>query len=131
MEEYDYTSEFIIPKDKNTACFDADKINKTWEIRKWKPGDVFIPFGMTGKKHVSDYLTDKKFSLSEKEKQWILCFGEQIAWLIGERTDNRFKVNENTKRVIKSESFPNIQILLRNNLKIRSINLRVQIVNSL
>ena len=61
---------------------------------------VFIPFGMTGKKHVSDYLTDKKFSLSEKEKQWILCFGEQIAWLIGERTDNRFKVNENTKRVI-------------------------------
>ena len=96
MEEYDYTSEFIIPKDKNTACFDADKINKTWEIRKWKPGDVFIPFGMTGKKHVSDYLTDKKFSLSEKEKQWILCFGEQI----GERTDNRFKVNENTKRVI-------------------------------
>lgn len=70
------------------------------EIRKWKPGDVFIPFGMTGKKHVSDYLTDKKFSLSEKEKQWILCFGEQIAWLIGERTDNRFKVNENTKRVI-------------------------------
>lgn len=100
MEEYDYTSEFIIPKDKNTACFDADKINKTWEIRKWKPGDVFIPFGMTGKKHVSDYLTDKKFSLSEKEKQWILCFGEQIAWLIGERTDNRFKVNENTKRVI-------------------------------
>mgnify|MGYP000816801237 FL=1 len=100
MEEYDYTSEFIIPKDKNTACFDADKINKTWEIRKWKPGDVFIPFGMTGKKHVSDYLTDKKFSLSEKEKQWVLCFGEQIAWLIGERTDNRFKVNENTKRVI-------------------------------
>ena len=103
MEEYDYTSEFIIPKDKNTACFDADKINKTWEIRKWKPGDVFIPFGMTGKKHVSDYLTDKKFSLSEKEKQWILCFGEQIAWLIGERTDNRFKVNENIIVRIVSE----------------------------
>ena len=99
-EVYDYTPEFIIPKDKKTACFDADKMDAAWCIRKWKQGDVFIPFGMIGKKRVSDYLTDRKFSLSDKKKQWVLCCGERIAWLIGERTDNRFKVSDNTKRVM-------------------------------
>lgn len=68
MEEYDYIFEFIILKDKNMVCFDVDKINKIWEICKWKLGDVFIFFGMIGKKYVSDYLMDKKFFLSEKEK---------------------------------------------------------------
>lgn len=99
-EVYNYTPEFIIPKDKETACFDADKISAPWHIRKWEQGDVFIPFGMTGKKRVSDYLTDRKFSLSDKEQQWVLCCGEQIAWLIGERTDNRFRIDESTKRVM-------------------------------
>ena len=99
-EVYDYTPEFIIPKDKKTACFDADKMDAAWCIRKWKQGDVFIPFGMIGKKRVSDYLTDRKFSLSDKKKQWVLCCGERIAWLIGERTDNRFKVSDNTKRIM-------------------------------
>ena len=55
---------------------------------------------MKGKKKVSDYLTDRKFSISQKERQWVLCCNEQIAWLIGERTDNRFRIDENTRRVV-------------------------------
>ena len=39
-----------------------------------------LPFGMTGKKKISDYLTDRKFSISQKERQWVLCCGEHIAW---------------------------------------------------
>ena len=57
-------------------------------------------FGMKGKKKISDYLTDRKFSISQKERQWVLCCGEHIAWLIGERTDNRFRIDETTKRVV-------------------------------
>ena len=59
-----------------------------------------IQDGMKGKKKISDYLTDRKFSISQKERQWVLCCGERIAWLIGERTDNRFRIDETTKRVI-------------------------------
>lgn len=99
-EERQYTSDFLIPHDKEIACFDADKLKETISCRMWQTGDTFVPFGMKGKKKVSDYLTDRKFSISQKECQWVLCCGERIAWLIGERTDNRFRIDEATKRVI-------------------------------
>ena len=99
-EEKEYTSNFQIPREKGTACFDADKLNEEIYHRKWQIGDTFIPFGMKGKKKISDYLTDRKFSISQKERQWVLCCGERIAWLIGERIDNRFRIDETTKRVV-------------------------------
>ena len=99
-EEKEYTADFQIPREKGIACFDADKLNGEISYRKWRTGDTFIPFGMKGKKKVSDYLTDRKFSISQKERQWVLCCGERIAWLIGERTDNRFRIDETTKRVV-------------------------------
>ena len=53
---------------------------------------------MKGKKKVSDYLTDRKFSLVQKEQQWVLCCGNDIIWLVGERTDNRYRVDEHTRK---------------------------------
>lgn len=100
-EELPYSQEFIIPHSKDIACFDADKLSETIVVRKWATGDSFIPFGMKGKKKVSDYFTDHKFSLSQKERQWVMCCGDKIAWLIGERTDNRFRIDEKTQRIIK------------------------------
>lgn len=99
-EERKYTADFLIPHEKEVACFDADKLNETISWRKWQTGDTFIPFGMKGKKNISDYLTDRKFPISQKERQWVLCCGERIAWLIGERADNRFRIDETTQRVV-------------------------------
>lgn len=100
FEEKEYTPEFNIPKQSNIACLDADKIAQPLTLRKWKQGDSFVPFGMKGRKLVSDYMTDRKFSLIRKEQQWVLCSGENIVWLVGERTDNRFRVDKSTKRVL-------------------------------
>ena len=99
IEEYMYTPEFSLPREKNVACIDADKVNGELVIRRWRQGDKFVPFGMTGKKKVSDYLTDRKFTLYEKEKQCVACCGEDIVWLVNERSDNRYRVTENTKRI--------------------------------
>lgn len=100
MEEQTFTPDFAIPRDKTTACFDADKLPHPLSLRPWRHGDSFIPFGMKGKKKVSDYMTDRKFSLPRKERQWVLCCGEDIIWLVGERTDNRFRIDAATKRVL-------------------------------
>lgn len=100
-EELLYTPDFIIPRDKNTACFDADKLTPPLTLRLWQQGDSFMPFGMKGRKKVSDYLTDRKFSLLRKQQQWALCCGENLVWLVGERTDNRFRIDENTKKILK------------------------------
>lgn len=92
--------EFILLKDKNMAFLDADKVILPLEIRRWQAGDKFCPLGMKGKKNVSDYLTDKKFTLFEKERQYVVCSEGKIVWLVGERIDNRFKITESTKRAL-------------------------------
>lgn len=99
-EEKEYTPGFAIHKDKHIAYFDADKLKGELTVRKWKQGDTFVPFGMTGKKLVSDFLTDRKFSIAQKENQWVLCSGEKIIWIVGERTDNRFRIDHSTRRVM-------------------------------
>ena len=93
------TPDFVIPRDKQVACLDADKLKAPLTLRRWRDGDTFVPFGMKGRKRVSDYLTDRKFSLLQKERQWVLCCGEEICWLVGERLDNRFRIDEGTKSV--------------------------------
>ena len=110
VEFVDITPSFAIPKGKEIACLDADKLHFPLTIRKWQHGDKFVPFGMTGKKNVSDYLTDKKFSLYEKEQQYVVCSGQDIVWLVNERSDNRFRITEKTTRAVlltSSRTHPN------------------------
>ena len=45
-------------------------------------------------------MTDRKFSLLRKEQQWVLCCGNDIIWLVGERTDNRFRIDESTRKAL-------------------------------
>jgi len=70
-------------------------------IRKWKKGDFFYPFGMNGKKKLSDFFKDEKLSLPEKEHTWILCSGEKIVWIINHRADNRFAVEKSDAKILK------------------------------
>ena len=80
---------------------DASMVHGELTLRKWQSGDKFIPFGMKGFKSVRNYLRDKKFSRFEKERQWVVCDGDRIVWLVNERVDNRFRVMPETRLVIK------------------------------
>lgn len=86
---------------QNIAHIDADKIKNNLAIRKWEIGDHFIPLGMRGRKKVSDFFTDRKFSLIDKEQCNILLDGDQIVWIIGHRLDDRYKITNKTKRILK------------------------------
>jgi len=97
-----YNHDFIISKDKFIACFDKDKLKFPLQIRKWKKGDYFYPFGMNKKKKLSDFFIDEKFSLLEKEKIWLLCSDNDIVWIIGKRIDNRFRIRNNTKNIFQA-----------------------------
>lgn len=99
MDPVERTPLFTIPRDKSVACLDSDKLRAPLSLRLWRHGDTFVPFGMKGRKKVSDYLTDRKYSLLQKEHQWVLLCGDDIVWLVGERIDNRFRVDDNTRRV--------------------------------
>ena len=100
IEEIERTPSFVIPRDKHIACLDADQLIHPLTIRKWEKGDKFVPLGMNGKKKVSDYLTDKKFSLFQKENQYVVCSGEDIVWLVNERSDHRYRITDSTQRIL-------------------------------
>ena len=94
------TTDFCFRKDKHIAYLDYDKLSFPLTLRKWKEGDWFIPFGMKGRKKLSDYFSDHKFSRMDKEQTWLLCSGENILWIVGERSDNRFCIDKTTKSVL-------------------------------
>lgn len=87
----------------NTTIFvDEDKLCFPLDLRRWKEGDSFQPFGMEGNsKKVSKFFKDQKLSLLEKENIWILCCNNQIVWIVGHRQDERFKVRSTTKNILK------------------------------
>lgn len=91
---------FKVVPNPNIAYLDAEHIQIPITVRKWERGDKFVPFGMTGTKNISDYLTDRKYSLFEKENQYVACSGDQIIWVIGERIDNRFRITDKTQRIL-------------------------------
>ena len=98
--EMNETSE-IGPTGAEFAYVDADLITAPLVIRKVQNADWFVPFGMKGRKLLSDFLTNQKLSRFQKERQWVLCHGNDIVWVIGLRSDNRFRVTPQTKRIIQ------------------------------
>jgi tRNA(Ile)-lysidine synthase len=84
------------------ASLDASDIKFPLTLRHIQPGDRFVPFGMTGTKLLSDYLTDRKKNIFEKRAQLVLTDAQQrILWLVGERTDNRFRITPNTQQALR------------------------------
>lgn len=92
-----------ISKDRNIAMFDKDMLQFPLVLRHWKQGDAFVPFGMRKSKKLSDFFTSEKYSLIDKQQQWLLCSGDDIIWIVGRRTDNRYRISEKTKTILKIE----------------------------
>ncbi len=85
----------------NCALIDADKLQYPLVVRKWREGDWFIPFGMSGKKKISDFLIDQKVSRPNKQRQFVLTSGDDIVWVIGLRIDNRYRLESASENVLK------------------------------
>lgn len=94
-------------KDPNVAWFDARKLQFPLRLRRWKAGDRFQPLGMGGRsKKVQDLLSDSKLSRFDKERVWILESQGRICWVVGHRTDERFKIDESTKSSLRISWLP-------------------------
>lgn len=85
----------------NTIFVDEDKLRFPLEIRKWEEGDWLYPFGMNGKKRLSKFFKDEKFSMIDKSEAWLLCSDNQIVWVIGKRQDDRCKVTAQTTKIVQ------------------------------
>lgn len=87
---------------KDTILCDAEKLKRPLSLRKWRDGDRFYPFGMKGSRLVSDYFSDLKLSIIEKQQQWLLCDADgDIVWVVGHRADGHFAITDKTEDVVR------------------------------
>ncbi|MFA8435189.1 MAG: tRNA lysidine(34) synthetase TilS [Marinifilaceae bacterium] len=103
IERFEKSSDFSFSRDKNICCLDAEKLQFPLILRKWKQGDSFQPIGMKGRKKISDFFIDQKFSLEQKENTWLLVSGEDIVWVVGHRMDDRYKITPQAQRICMIE----------------------------
>ena len=87
------------------AIFDKDQLDFPLKLRKWEEGDWFYPFGLKGKKKLSKFFKDLKYSTLDKESVWLLCNDQDIIWVVGARTDDRYKVTPNTSQFLKITAY--------------------------
>jgi tRNA(Ile)-lysidine synthase len=85
----------------NIALLDAEKVTYPLTLRRWSDGDSFTPYGMNGSKKVSDYLIDRKVSMAEKSRQFVLLSDGEIAWLVGRRIAHQFRITDKTEWVLR------------------------------
>lgn len=82
---------------------DAGKLGQQLMIRSWQIGDWFMPLGMKARKKISDYFVDEKIALLEKKQIPIFESNGEVVWICGRRLDERFKVTDQTRSVIRLE----------------------------
>ncbi len=97
-------SDFQLRRESAVAQMDADVLRYPLLWRKWQAGDYFVPLGMRANKKVSDFLIDLKIPFNSKADVTVLESAGEIAWIVGHRISDRFKVTPDTQRVIVIES---------------------------
>jgi tRNA(Ile)-lysidine synthase len=101
MEIQDASPNFLFDKNAHTAYFDLDKISFPLQIRTWRDGDFFYPFGGKGKKKLSNLFSELKLNSMEKQTTKLLCNRNgDILWIMGIRSDNRHKVTAATRKIL-------------------------------
>lgn len=94
------SSEIPIIREKDTAMLDADTLKFPLIVRKWNAGDRFKPLGLKGSKKVSDFLTDQKVPLPDKNHIWVIESRGEIVWIVNYRIDERFRITDQTTKIL-------------------------------
>jgi tRNA(Ile)-lysidine synthase len=91
----------ISNQSSNVIFVDEDLLQFPLTLRRWQEGDVIQPSGMSGKKKLSKFFKDEKYSLLDKANVWLLCSDDKIVWIVGKRPDERFIATANTTKILK------------------------------
>jgi len=86
--------------DPYEAFLDLDTLGSTLTVRSRRPGDRLRPLGLGGEKKLQDLLVDVKVPRSERNAVPLVCAVWGIAWVVGQRLDERVKTGPGTRSVV-------------------------------
>ena len=109
VEVLDRTPDMSLKQPAGVLLLDADKLRFPFVLRRWRSGDWLVPFGMRGKKKVSDLFADLKYDALQKESAVMIvdtctdgmAESQHMAAVAGIRIDDRYKVTADTVRLIR------------------------------
>ena len=84
-----------------TAFLNADPLSFPLEVRNFRAGDRFVPLGMSGHRKLKDFFIDLKIPLEDRMRIPILTHMKQPVWVCGFRIDERYRVTDQTRKVLK------------------------------
>jgi len=99
ISHFERPKDFLFPDDMNIACLDKDKLQFPMKLRRWEKGDFFFPLGMKNRKKLSDFFSDNKLSLIDKDNIWLLTSQGEIVWIVGHRIDDRYRITNTTNNI--------------------------------
>ncbi len=100
VHKIDSSSLNQLSSSKDEAYLDFDKLKFPLKIRNWNEGERFMPLGMNHFKKISDFLVDIKVPRAQKQSVCVLLSADEVAWVIGYRIDERFKITPQTKNML-------------------------------
>ena len=101
LEWIDNMEALKVDTSANMAYLDAEQLSWPLLNRSWVATDYFYPLGLRKKKKLNHFLGSLKLSPAIKSRTTVLCSDSKIAWVVGQRIDDRFKITPNTKSVVK------------------------------
>jgi len=103
-----YPGQMEMTDNKFIAYFDYEKVGNELTARPRKTADRFFPLGMDQPKKVGEFMIDAKIPRTWRKRVPLVCSPEQIIWIVGYRIDDRVKVTDNTRQVLRLEFISNI-----------------------
>lgn len=101
VEKFEGKNSILQGKDKNVEFLNYEKIKFPLVVRSLLPGDRFYPLGLGGSKKLKDFFIDSKVSVRERYNVPVIVSRDRIACVCGFRIDERFKLQPDTKEVLK------------------------------
>jgi tRNA(Ile)-lysidine synthase len=109
VEVFDLTPGMSLKQPEGVLIMDADKLRFPFVLRRWRSGDWLVPFGMRGKKKVSDLFTDLKYDALQKSAAVMIvdtrsegmAESQHVSAVVGVRIDDRYKVSSSTRKIIR------------------------------
>ncbi|URZ14695.1 tRNA lysidine(34) synthetase TilS [Clostridium felsineum] len=95
------SNDINLKQSDNIKYFDADKAGKNITVRYRVDGDKFMPLGMKNNKKLKDIFINLKIPREERKKIPLICFGGEIAWITKFKISEKFKIDNNTKKILE------------------------------
>ncbi|MBQ9701215.1 MAG: tRNA lysidine(34) synthetase TilS [Lachnospiraceae bacterium] len=91
----------IFTENKCTKWIDCDIMECDLQVRNRRNGDYIAVDDKGSKKKLKDYFIDSKIPKEDRDRILLVANGSEIVWIVGYRLSAAYKVNENTKHILK------------------------------